>query len=641
MLSRSSFSARRSILAAVAVFTLALSTFIASPAVAHPSAMKLFPQETLLLLRTPNIHEFLGKFKDTNGGRMSQDPQLKPFFQRLYGGAGDYYKQKLESVLGISWDDLQKLPQGEVAFAIVARKDHLPAFILLVDQGDAPDGIARKILDAALAKTQEGGGQVSTQKIEGTDVTVIRDDNDPGRNFGLFERDNTIVAATDPALLRHVLVHWNDDENSPAGAATAAPKDAAPANASTAGATPANEGEDATKAEPPQFSGRTLAENDHFVTVLRSCRRPQDPPPNVIIFVDPIGLLREFGRDSAGLKIAMAMFPALGIDGISAIGGTETIATDQYDALFHMHILLENPRAGVIQVINFEPGEITPQPWVPEGIETVMTSHWNVRASFNTIVALVDRFQFPGRMDKLIAEKVSEPLGIDFPKEVIDNAAGRFTWLIGYDKPAHLNGQRQVIAIELKDAAAGEKTLATVVAKFPELFEEQKFGNVKYYAMKPKWLEALPEDQRPFVPFVGILDGYFFIGGSTQIFEQAIAASQGTADRLADSKEYQAIQAQVQRETPGLTPAVWMYSDVRQTLHQWYDLLTSEKTRAALAERQGDNPFFAALVEAMDAHELPAFEVIVKYSAPSGGVIYDTDTGYHGISFGLRCEPEQ
>ena len=173
------------------------------------------------------------------------------------------------------------------------------------------------------------------------------------------------------------------------------------------------------------------------------------------------------------------------------------------------------------------------------------------------------------------------------------------------------------------------------------MFEEQKFGNVKYYAMKPKWLEALPEDQRPFVPFVGILDGYFFIGGSTQIFEQAIAASQGTADRLADSKEYQAIQAQVQRETPGLTPAVWMYSDVRQTLHQWYDLLTSEKTRAALAERQGDNPFFAALVEAMDAHELPAFEVIVKYSAPSGGVIYDTDTGYHGISFGLRCEPEQ
>src|SRR4029077_1451431 len=126
------------------------------------------------------------------------------------------------------------------------------------------------------------------------------------------------------------------------------------ADASTAQTAPANEGEDATKPEPPQFSGRTLAENDHFVTVLRSCRRPQDPPPNIIIFADPIGLIREFGRDNAGLKIGLAMLPSLGIDGITAIGGTETIATGEYDALFHMHVLLENPRAGVIQVINFE-----------------------------------------------------------------------------------------------------------------------------------------------------------------------------------------------------------------------------------------------------------------------------------------------
>jgi len=54
------------------------------------------------------------------------------------------------------------------------------------------------------------------------------------------------------------------------------------------------------------------------------------------------------------------------------------------------------------------------------------------------------------------------------------------------------------------------------VAKFPELFEEQKFGNVKYFAMKPKWLENMPEEQRPFAPFVAIMDGYVFIGGSTQ-----------------------------------------------------------------------------------------------------------------------------
>jgi hypothetical protein len=635
-------SHRRSIRLATLLLTVVLSTLVNAAASARPSAMKLFPQETLLLLRTPNIHELLDRFQDTNGGRMYRDPQLKPFLERLYGGAGDFYKQKVEGVLGVPWEDLQKLPQGEAAFAIVARKDHVPAFLLLIDQGEVPGSVARRLLDAALQKTQDGGGQLSTETIEGTEVTVVRDDNHANRNFGLFEKDHTIVAATDPGLLRHVLQHWNDDESSAGAAATVSKPEAKTAptdNASATKSAPANEGEDATKEEPPQFSGHTLAENEHFITILRNCRRPQDPPPNLIAFVDPLGLVREFGRDNAGLKIGLAMLPALGLDGVSAIGFTQTIATGEFDTLAHMHVLLENPRAGVVQVVAFEPGDTSPQPWVPESIETYMTWHWNVRASYNTIVALVDRFQFPGRMDSLVKDKLSEPLGIDFPTEVIDNVSGRFTWIVGYDKPARTNGQKQIIAAELKDAVAGEKTLATIVAKYPELFEEQKFGNVKYYAIKPKWLENMPEEQRPFAPFVAIMDGYVFLGGSTQLFEQIIAAGQGTADRLADSKSYQALAAQVQRETPGVVPAVWMYSRFEETLRQWYDVLTSDKTRDTLTEHASDNAFFAALADAMAAHELPAFEVLAKYTSPSAGVIYDTDTGYHGFSFSARREP--
>jgi hypothetical protein len=591
--------------------------------------MKLFPQETLLLVRTPNIHELLDRFSDTNGGRMYRDPALKPFLERVVGGAGDFYKQKVESVLGIPWDELKNLPQGEAAFAIVARKDHVPALLLLIDQGDMSTSVARRLLDTALQKTQDAGGELSTQTIEGTEVTVIRDDNHAERNFGLFEKDHTIVAATDPGLLRHVLTHWNDDESSTTSAA---------ASQSAAKPTPANEGEDATKEEPPQYSGATLGENQRFVTILRNCRRPQDPPPNLIVFVDPIGLVREFGRDSAGLKITLAMFPALGLDGISAVGVTETIATGEFDALIHMHLLLENPRSGVIQVVAFEPGDTTPQPWVPASMETYMTWHWNVRASYNTIVSLVDRFQFPGRTDQLVKDKVSEPLGIDFPAEVVDNFAGRFTWLVGYDRPARTNSQKSILAAELKDADAGEKTLAKLVAKFPENFEERKFGNVKYYAIRPKWLENMPEDQRPFAPFLAVMDGNVFLGGSTQLFEQVIAAEQGTADRLADLPSYQALAAQVQRETPGVVPAVWMYSRVEETLRQWYDVLTSEKTRDKITELSANNAFFAALAEAMAAHELPAFDVLAKYAAPSAGVIYDTDTGYHGFSFTLRRE---
>jgi hypothetical protein len=148
----------------------------------------------------------------------------------------------------------------------------------------------------------------------------------------------------------------------------------------------------------------------------------------------------------------------------------------------------------------------------------------------------------------------------------------------------------------------------------------------------------MPEDQRPFAPFLAVMDGNVFLGGSTQLFEQLIAAEQGTADRLADSPSYQALAAQVQRETPGVVPAVWMYSRVEETLRQWYDVLTSDKTRDKITELSANNAFFAALADAMAAHELPAFDVLAKYAAPSAGVIYDTDTGYHGFSFTLRRE---
>jgi hypothetical protein len=75
-----------------------------------------------------------------------------------------------------------------------------------------------------------------------------------------------------------------------------------------------------------------------------------------------------------------------------------------------------------------------------------------------------------------------------------------------------------------------------------------------------------------------------------------------------------------------------------ETLRQWYDLLTSERTRELIDEHKEGRPFLAALAETMDEHELPPFDVLLPYMAPGGGILYDTDTGYHGIGFTLRNE---
>jgi len=77
-----------------------------------------------------------------------------------------------------------------------------------------------------------------------------------------------------------------------------------------------------------------------------------------------------------------------------------------------------------------------------------------------------------------------------------------------------------------------------------------------------------------------------------------------------------------------------------ETVRQWYDLLTSPKTREQLNEKKAKNPFLAALAETLEQNQLPPFDVLVPYFAPGGGILYDTDNGYHGISFTLRNKAE-
>jgi hypothetical protein len=584
--------------------------------------MKLFPEESVVFIRMANAHEFGQRLNQTSTGRMLRDPQVQPLVDQLYGDVGQLYTDELEEKVGITWEDLQNLPKGEVAFAVVARRNNKPAFLLLIDQGEE-GSVAERLLDRALELAGEKGAEFSTEEIGDVEVTVVRDADDENRMFGVFERENAIVTATDPDVLRNVLWHWDAAEDG---------EDAGGEETSN------NESESSDEA---QFTpSRTLAENDRFSTILQNCRRPQDPPPQLIFFIDPIELVRSAGGDRGRVEFVLGLLPAIGADGLLGIGGSVTYSTDEYDDMSQIHVLLENPRAGVMQLPAFEEGDTTPQPFVPHAIETYMALHWNVRTTFDRIVALVDKYRYEGSADKIVKERLSEPMGIDFPKQVIDNLAGRFTWMIGYEKPARFRGQQHVIAAALVDGAAAAETLKTVMDKFPDLFEERQFGDATYYAIVPPKLKEIEEEERAASPFVAIMDGYLFLGGSCQLFERCVAARDGTVDRMVDSEDYARATDVIGRETSGTTPALFLVSRYEESVHQWYDLLHSEKTRELIDEHKEDNRFLSALADALDQHQLPPFEMLAPYLAPGGAILYDTDTGYHGISFTLRNETE-
>ena len=235
----------------------------------RPSSMKLFPEETLVFIRMANAYEFAEGLKNSSTGRMLADPQVKPFIEQLYGDAAKLYAEKAEQFMGIPWDDLQKMPQGEVAFAVVAREDRIPAFLLLIDQGEEAS-VADSLLDRAMKFATEAGGEFSTEKIGDVEVTVVRDADDENRVFGVFEREKTIVVATDPNVLRGVLHHW--DGAGEGGAATQAATAEVESNREDASGDDAEDestedeatDDESTEDEEEEavfVPGRTLAEN--------------------------------------------------------------------------------------------------------------------------------------------------------------------------------------------------------------------------------------------------------------------------------------------------------------------------------------------------------------------------------------------
>ena len=92
-----------------------------------------------------------------------------------------------------------------------------------------------------------------------------------------------------------------------------------------------------------------------------------------------------------------------------------------------------------------------------------MTWHWNVRTSFNVIRSLVDRFQYR-RADRQVyrREASTSSLDIDFENEIIDNVAGRFNWVGGFEKPAHFRGQQTTIGIKVVDEEQAEEDAGEV-----------------------------------------------------------------------------------------------------------------------------------------------------------------------------------
>ncbi|MGC4004733.1 MAG: hypothetical protein QM811_17095 [Pirellulales bacterium] len=429
----------------------------------------ILPRDTLAYVRITNVPEFAQKFMNTGTGRMLKDPQMQPLVQTLYGQASDVLGEVKEKI-GLSLDELLKIPAGEIAFATIAvtRVDPdgkaapqpgTPALALIIDTG-ANAANARKLLETI--EPQVRNLRKREETIEGQKVVVFETN---GPEIHLFERDGTFVFCTVAETTGELIKNWNGRE-----------KD-------------------------------SFNDNPRYAAVMAACKT-KNADPNLVWYVEPIKLVRASLAGNFQAQVGLAVLPALGLDGLQAVGGTLAFDVDEFDYLGHAHVLLDTPRSGVIDVLKLGHGDLKPQPWVANDVASYMTLYWDFRDSFANLERLIDSFQGPGKTAENIKRNISDKLEVDVITEILPLLAGRVTMLTRMPKAgdvlpkanaenaggnvrltATFGRQAEMLfAVDLTDVKKAEGILDRLLNK-PDIggkVEKKSWAGHTYYAIIPR-----------------------------------------------------------------------------------------------------------------------------------------------------------
>jgi len=582
----------------------------------HPPVTELLPKDTLLVFRVLDSADLVKRWNETGAGRMSSDEKVRPLIASLYGAVAKAF-EVAEKELGTNLDSLLSIPQGEIAIGVFPHENRV-AVVVMIDVG-ASQPTVEKLLARGETELTKNGYEKEVKKIGGQDVTTFSPASRRNQ-IGYILREGTLLITSEPTALEKVFTAW----------------DAA-----------------GTKTK----SDDTLTKNLKYAAIASKCSVGKNAAPQIMFYVDPLEFAKVASRGNPAANLVLAFLPGLGIDGLEAVGGSLTLATDDFDILVHSHLLLSNPRSGVLDLLALGEGDHSPEKWVPIEAASYSTFHWDVKKSFDGAATLYDSFRGEGSLAGEIKRRVDEPLGIDLMKEVMPLIDGRFSSANWMEPPARLNSQAAVFGLKLKDPAAAKAILEKLTTKYESNLEKKAYGGVDYFQAK------LPEGRRPANPdnppadpnaqprpararflFQGeapkpcfaIVGDYLLITDRPGMMEKAIVTTQSPDKSLSENLEYKVIVGRIRRQLDGRKPGLVQFNRPEEGMRNLYEMLGNEENRKRLEESGSDNAFLKNVAQALKDNPLPPFAVISQYLAPGGAVIINDDTGFHYIGFSLK-----
>jgi hypothetical protein len=545
--------------------------------------------------------------KSSGFAKMLQDDEIKPFVQSLYGSATRIVEE-VEFRLGMTIDQVLKIPSGEVAIAVVAPPALTPELVVIMDVG-ADNLDADALLEEGARALKDAGFTTDEQTEGNTKLTVFNgNSNDGPQQIVRFQRDNAIIITTSVRVAERLVDNLDGGDND------------------------------------------NLTDNQSFLAIKNRCEA--DGESSVMWYVDPIRLIRSAMKGNVGAQAGLAILPSLGLDGLQGIGGNIVIPDDpEIESISHMHIYMESPRNGVLEMITLKNGDSRPEDWVPKDLINYITVHLDIQNSYSILKDLYDSFREEGAWGGMVKKNISENIGIDFEQDVIAEMQGRMTMIQWYERPPRINAQSTLVAFKLHRVDRFQPQFKSVMEKFEDNLEARDVAGYEVYTVKIDGgadieidPDANDEDaerarrrrlrrQTQPRPSFTIIDDYLIFADRPSFIEKIIA-TKNAGDGLIHDESYQKVTSILGRQPAGRAISSLTYSQPKEALGMFYELLRSDDARKFLQNQREDNEFFRAIDDAIADHPLPPFSKLEKYMAPSGSIITNEETGIHlmGIS---------
>lgn len=599
------------------------------------AAENLLPDTTRGFFSVTHVEVLRQHWEKTQLGQLVKDPVMKPFVEDLRRQLDERWT-RLHERLGLTIDDLQEVPGGEVAVAAIQPGQGKDATAILVDiTGHKPQAEAvLKKVEASM--TRQGAKRRQVQSAGATLVVYDLPPRDtPGAPAGprqaiYFLRENMLVVCDDLGVIQGIVARLAGQK------------------------------------------GSSLADVPAFQAVMKRCQKDAGKAmPQIRWWIQPLGYMEVVQAASAERsdrprrkRTMLDVFRKQGFDAIQGVGGYIDFALEGFDLSHRTLVYAPKPHRLAMKMLVFPNAQqFAPPLWVPRDVAAYASFYADVPNAFENFGSLFDELYGEGEpglwADTLLSlEKDPDGPRINLRRELVAYLGPRISFLTDYQLPITTTSERLLFAVEVKNEEAVDRALTRLFKNDPEMRQHAEAvpGHKRtIWEAVPHDASSVPsvtldlppigpggtakgqprDEEQPLLPHqaVTVAHGHLMVASHVDFLKKVLQQSDEKTS-LGQTVEYRIVEKALRKIAPDDHSAA-IFNRTDETYRPTYELIRQGKMPESemllgrlLNTLLGPGTKGVRRKQEIEGSKMPEFDYVRRHLSPAGAVVISEDEGW-------------